>query len=75
MNDKYLNALKEIGAECDHGTPYLTGINIKKFADLIVQECAEAIRTDLKKCPSDLNWKCAMEESAKVVERHFGVEE
>ncbi len=47
-----------------------------KFAKLIVQECAKTIRGNLEKYPhGDLTWRCAMEESAKVVSEHFGVTE
>ena len=48
---------------------------VEEFANLIVAECAKSIRKDLKLFPADdLIWRCAMEESARVVEKHFGVE-
>jgi len=48
----------------------------EKFAELIVKECANAIREDAKRFPpSDLLWIGAMEESAYVVIKHFGVTE
>ena len=51
-------------------------LNPEKFAQLIVQECAAAIATDAKKFPpTDLTWIAAMEESARVVKAHFGVED
>jgi len=47
-----------------------------KFAELIIRECADAIREDAKRFPvTDVTWTCAMAESANVVMRHFGVEE
>jgi hypothetical protein len=47
----------------------------EKFAELIVQECAAAIVSNSKKFPpTDLTWIAAMEESARVVKAHFGVE-
>jgi hypothetical protein len=46
------------------------------FAQLIVRECATAIVNNSKNFPaSDLTWIAAMEESARVVKEHFGVEE
>lgn len=54
----------------------LLGAEVENFAQLIIQECAKIIREDLKKFPaSDMSWTCAMEESAKVVEKYFGVKE
>ena len=41
----------------------------EKLAELIVQECAKEIRKELQRYPNgDLTWRCAMEESAKIVE-------
>ena len=64
------SSIPRIGDYCS-----VSADNIKEFTKLIIMECAEAIREDMKKFPAgDLSWKCAMEESAKVVEEHFGVE-
>ena len=47
----------------------------EKLVELIILECTDTIRNDLTKFPADdLTWRCAMEESAKIVEKHFGVE-
>ena len=52
------------------------GFDHEKFAELIIRECADAIREDAKRFPvTDVTWTCAMAESANVVMRHFGVEE
>lgn len=46
----------------------------EKFTQLLVKECAATIRTELQRYPKDdLSWRSGMEESALVVERHFGV--
>jgi hypothetical protein len=48
----------------------------EKFAELIAKECANAIREAAKRFPpTDLLWIGAMEESANVVIKHFGVTE
>ena len=81
MNERYKELYKSCrpkealaSQEQFQSADVLLGTEVEKFAQLIIQECAEAIRKDLKKFPADdLLWKCAMEESAEVVERHFGV--
>jgi hypothetical protein len=46
----------------------------EKFAELIVKDCVTAICNDAKKFPlGDLTWICAMEESARVITKHFGI--
>ena len=46
-----------------------------KFAQLIVKECAAAIRTDAMRFPAeDVCWTDAMAESANVALKHFGLE-
>lgn len=48
--------------------------DFEKFIQLLINECAETIRKDLKRFPEeDLTWRCAMEESARVVEQNFGI--
>ena len=72
MNERIWDLFKQSGIDIGEDQES----NIEKFAELIVRECADAIRQDATKFPAgDLTWISAMEESARVVTRHFGVEE
>ena len=63
------------GAEFDNGIRYYVGTaeSFEKFAELIVQECAESLWTE--ECyTSDLALK-EFEKNSKKIKLHFGVEE
>ena len=48
---------------------------VKKFAELIVQECASQVRfTDLLKCNDDSDGEILLQASVQL-KQHFGVEE
>ena len=72
--------IERLAEQCYEHDQSWTGVgqhifNKEKFARLIAAECAKAIREDAKKFPAgDVTWISAMEESAKVVMKHFGVE-
>jgi hypothetical protein len=71
------NRIQELKSQCWDERPYgPPWFNSDKFAELIVKECAAAIRADSKRFPKDdLAWICAMDESATVVTKYFGVKE
>lgn len=61
-----------------NGSPEFEGYVIDEamLVDLIVRECARAIRVDAERFPQgDLTWIAAMQESARVATKHFGVKE
>jgi hypothetical protein len=52
----------------------VVGFNYKKFAELIVKECASQVRfTDLLKCNDDSDGEILLQASVQL-KQHFGVE-
>ena len=50
-------------------------VDLEKFAELIVQECASQVRfTDLLKCNDDSDGEILLQASVQL-KQHFGVEE
>lgn len=48
--------------------------DIERLVQLVVMECAAVIRADAFKFPeADITWRCAMEESATTISKHFGI--
>lgn len=72
MNYRYLDALEALGVECDHGTPVLTGVNIKKFAELIVKECADIADQESKCQDTNIGIQVA-ERIWHTIRNRFGV--
>jgi hypothetical protein len=62
--------ITEVGAfhNTPHGAYQLQEQHMKKFAELIVQECAGIVQTYMSRWPEDA-------ELTKQIKQHFGVEE
>ena len=71
MNQRTQELLKQ-ATEDILGVPV---VNHKKFAELIVKECASQVRfTDLLKCNDDSDGEILLQASVQL-KQHFGVEE
>ena len=71
MNQRTQELLKQ-ATEDILGVPV---VNHKKFAELIVKECASQVRfTDLLKCNDDSDGEILLQASVQL-KQHFGIEE
>ena len=75
MNER----IRELAEQCVGDRPYNNSFDYEKFAELIVQECANVIADDdlAKDCGTFLmdSYAKGMRYSAHLIKEHFGVEE
>ena len=73
MNERIKELIRQVEWSTD-----TTDSELKKFAELIVRECATAITDDqlAKDCDTFMmqSWAKGMRYSAEVIKEHFGVE-
>ena len=59
----------------DKGNHYVSEGNLQRFAELIVKECADVVRTSLLPSQNKIPATVALDIGAKNIELLFGVEE
>jgi len=80
MNERIYELAEQAGAYCevlrggDYKPPVLDGMNLEKFAELIVRECISIV-DDAERGGSNDIWDNAVKFIRRDLQEHFGVEE